>query len=145
MKESLDVNPLANNLVEIMWRFGPQGLDKQCCDDLSMAEYCAMTIITQVRSCSVQDVAKHLGFTKSGATRIANRLEKKGYITKERSEQDNRICCLSPTNEGLSARKNAENVFTESLKTVLAVIPEEQRKNLAESLDVMAKAIKIVG
>ncbi len=145
MKSSLDVNPLANNLVEIMWKFGPQGLDKQCCDDLSMAEYRAMTVISEIRSCSVQDVAKHLGFTKSGATRIANRLEKKGFITKERWAQDNRICCLTPTSEGVKALSNASHEFTESLKTVLAAMPEEQRNNLAEALGMMAKAIKIVG
>jgi len=139
------ISSLANNLVEIMWKFGPQGLDKQCCDNLSMTEYRAMTVISEIRSCSVQDVAKQLGFTKSGATRIANRLEKKGFITKERWEQDNRICCLHATPGGQKALGNASLEFTKSLKTVLAAMPEDQRNNLADSLNVMAKAIKIVG
>lgn len=145
MKDNKDVDALANNMVEIMWKFGPQGLDKQCCGDLSMAEYRAMTVITGIRSCSVQDVAKQLGFTKSGATRIANRLEKKGFITKERWEQDNRICCLTATSEGLAELKIASHKFTENLNIVLNAMPAQQRANLAESLDVMAKAIKIVG
>ena len=145
MKDNTAVKALANDLVEVMWKFGPQGLDKQCCDNLSMAEYRAMTIISEIRSCSVQDVAKHLGFTKSGATRIANRLEKKQFITKERWEQDNRICCLTPTSEGQAALKNASAIFTSSLQTVLKAMPEEHRANLAESLNVMAKAIKVVG
>lgn len=141
--KKLNANPLAENLVEIIWKFGPQGLDKQCCADLSMVEYRAMTIISEIRSCSVQDIGKHLGFTKSGATRIANRLEKKGFITKEKWAHDNRICCLMPTPEGVKSLATASQSFTESLDKVLEVMTPEQRNNLGESLGALARAIKI--
>lgn len=134
---------LALNLVEIMWRFGPQGMDKQCCENLSMAEYKAMVAITTIRSCSVQDVGKQLGFTKSGATRIVNRLEKKGFITKEKWKEDNRICCLIPTPVGKTTLKNASTLFMESIETVIRAMPKEQRDNLADSLGAMARAIKL--
>lgn len=136
---------LARDLVEVMWRFGPQGLDKQCCDNLSMAEYKAMAAIATIRSCSVQDVGTQLGFTKSGATRIVNRLEKKGFITKERWEHDNRICCLLPTKEGQASLRNASKEFMRSLETVLMAMPKEQRDNLGDSLAAMARAIKMAG
>lgn len=144
-KNKEGVETLAKDLVEVIWKFGTQGMDKQCCGALSVAEYKAMSVITAIRSCSVQDVGTQLGFTKSGATRIVNRLEKKGFITKERSEQDNRVCCLEPTLQGQTSLKNATQEFTASIEVVLNAMPKDQRANLSESLGVMAKAIQFVG
>lgn len=48
-----------------------------------MPEFIALDKIFNTKNCPVQDIGLALGFTKSGATRIVNRLEKKGYVQKK--------------------------------------------------------------
>jgi len=85
---------------DITWAFGARGLKGECCGDLSQPEYRALCLASEHQLCSMQEIAKDLGFTKSGATRVVNRLEKKGYIKRQRSPEDGRICCVKATPRG---------------------------------------------
>jgi DNA-binding MarR family transcriptional regulator len=60
----------------------------------------ALKRILELDEMSVQEVGNQLNITKSGATKIVNRLEKKGYITKKTSAVDGRVCCLHATDSG---------------------------------------------
>ena len=63
---------------EITWNFGARGLKGECCGDLSQPEYRVLCLATEHQKCSMQEIARDLGFTKGGATRVVNRLEEKG-------------------------------------------------------------------
>ena len=72
------ISELSRSLLEIVWHFGPKGLNGECCDNLTMPEFIALDKVSSTKDCPVQDIGISLGFTKSGATRVVNRLEKKG-------------------------------------------------------------------
>ncbi|MCK8603738.1 MarR family winged helix-turn-helix transcriptional regulator [Desulfoferrobacter suflitae] len=113
---------LSRALIEIVWHFGPKGLDGQCCENLSLPEFLALDKVAGTKDCPVQEVGHALGFTKSGATRIVNRLEKKGYVEKVRSDEDARVCCVivvHPVNEYPELKKENGHGNNPSCLTVI--------------------------
>jgi len=66
-----------NSLQEIAWHFGDHGINGKCCGDLSFVEFMALKKIYEDKDISIQEIGFNLNFTKSGATKIINRLEKK--------------------------------------------------------------------
>lgn len=137
-----DIDPVSRALLEIVWQFGPKGLDGECCEDLSMPEYFALEAASLTPDCPVQHIGKELGFTKSGATRIVNRLEKKGYIKKLPSSEDGRICCVVPTPKGTQTLTDVSRYFQDKLNAVLKQTPEGQPETIKEAIVTMAKAVR---
>jgi DNA-binding MarR family transcriptional regulator len=70
------ISEISRALIEIAWQLGPKGIDGKCCDDLTLAEFMALDRVLMNPSCSVNEIGISLGFTKSGATRVVDRLEK---------------------------------------------------------------------
>lgn len=147
MDKSENIDPkksieLSRALIEIVWQFGPKGLDGECCEDLSMPEYLALETSANTNDCPVQHIGNQLSFTKSGATRIVNRLEKKGYIQKVRSYDDARVCCVVPTDKGKRVLEGVTKHYADRLSAVLAKVPAGQSDNIADALLEMASALR---
>ena len=139
---SFETDPVSRALREIVWQFGPKGLDGKCCQDLSMPEYLALETAALTTDCPVQYIGTRLGFTKSGATRIVNRLEKKGYIQKCRSNEDGRICCVGPTEKGNQILANESRIYMEKLEALLDKTPEGQSDSIRNAIITMANALR---
>jgi len=137
-----DSSEVIRSLIEIVWHFGPKGLDGTCCEKLSMPEYVALGKIYSTQNCPVQDIGTRLGFTKSGATRIVNRLEKKGFVKKHKFKSDARVCCISITSKGLSAYESAGAICISKLEDMLSRVPADTRKGISEALIMMAHTLE---
>ena len=133
---------LSKALRKIVWQFGSKGVNGECCEDLSMSEFLALEKAADTWNCSVQTIGNQLGFTKSGATRIVNRLEKKGYIQKIRSHEDSRVCCVVLTENGREILETANRRYAEQLTEVLSKMPEDKACKISESLSDMARALR---
>ncbi len=133
---------LSRALIEIVWHFGPKGLDGQCCENLSLPEFLALDKVAGTKDCPVQEVGHALGFTKSGATRIVNRLEKKGYVEKVRSDEDARVCCVIVTKDGERILKSATERYSKELERIVSRMPEESLPKMKELLITMARLLK---
>jgi DNA-binding MarR family transcriptional regulator len=66
------------------------------------------------------DLACAVGFSESGISRLANRLEEAGYITRELSRSDRRSTDAVITDEGTAALDRAARVLAPALRTHLA-------------------------
>lgn len=97
---SSQIMEIYHSLQEIAWQFGSRGINGECCEDLSFIEFMALKRVIEAEEISVQEVGNQLNITKSGATKIINRLEQKGYVTKKTSAVDGRVCCLRATDNG---------------------------------------------
>ena len=70
--------------------------------ELSIAEFHTLECIGQGEDCrrAVGEIAEALGVTVPTVTVCVNKLVKKGYVTKTRSEKDARIAIIELTAEG---------------------------------------------
>ena len=86
---------------ELSWYFGNQGFDGECCGDLSLVEFMALKKVHEKDNIKIQEIGNVLNITKSGASKIIDRLENKGYVLREQSPIDGRVCCVSTTDKGI--------------------------------------------
>lgn len=137
-----ELSRTSNSLREIVWIFGSRGVNGECCGDLSMADFLALEQITNTPDCMVKGIGKRLGFTKSGATRIVDRLEKKGYVKRLRFQEDGRVCCIASTEEGKYVLESAQNGYSERLEELLSQMSSETAKQVVNSLVTMANVLR---
>jgi len=136
------VSYLPRCLIELAWYFGPKGPNGECCDNLTMPEFIALEKVQTTRDCPVQHVGSSLGFTKSGATRIVNRLEKKGYVNKARSSDDARVCCVEITESGEKVLASANSRYLEQFNLLLSKMPDHSGADVAAVVTAMAAAMR---
>jgi DNA-binding MarR family transcriptional regulator len=136
------ISDISRSLIEIAWHFGPKGLNGECCENLTMPEFIALDKVSTTTNCAVQDVGYSLGFTKSGATRIVNRLEKKGYVQKVKSHEDARVCCVEITQSGERVLSSANSRYMEQFHAIAAKMPENSVADTVNLLKAMATALK---
>lgn len=127
---------------DITWNFGARGIKGECCGDLSQPEYRALCLASESQKCSMQDIAKDLGFTKGGATRVVNRLEKKGYIMRQRSSEDGRVCCVSVTSQGNMLVESISQDKEEHIKRIMARIEPAMQVIIKTALYSFVQAIR---
>ena len=136
------ISDIYNSLQEITWHFGSHGVNGVCCADLSFVEFIALKKTHENNECSIQSIGKSLNFTKSGATRIINRLESKGYVIRENSPIDGRFCCVSITDKGTQAIRQIAKNYTSYLHEVLKDIDPQRVEQIKASMDILLMAVK---
>ena len=139
--ERADFKKLSKSLLDIAWIFGPKGLDGVCCQDLGMAEFLALDGISRIADCPVYQVGHTLGFTKSGATRVVNRLVSKGYILKRTAGHDARVCCLAVTERGFTILFDAYARYESILEHVFKDLDHKAVDRMKEALLMFASLI----
>ena len=91
---------------------------------------------------SIQEIGNALNFTKSGATRIINRLENKGYVVRKNSTVDGRICCVSITDKGIEAISRIMENYTIYLEDVLKEYEPQKVDHIRDALEMLVNAIQ---
>lgn len=127
---------------EIVWHFGIHTQDSSCCHGMSYADIRALKEIAQEDDCFMQNIAQKLGFTKSGATRVVDRLERKGLAERRRSDTDGRVCCVSPTPKGREALKEIDGNAYARMNDILEKIDEPMRQIILTALSSFLTATK---
>lgn len=133
-----DFDPLIR---EIVWRFGARGLEGQCCGELSPPEFRALRTASDQHKCSMQEIAHRLGFTKSGATRVVDRLEKKGLVQRMRSPEDGRVCCVEVTPPGKALINTVTLENEERIAKILSKMDPSMQQVVQASLQSFVQAI----
>lgn len=91
---------------EIIKRYKPH-LDKL---DLTYTQYIAMMVLWEKQQISVKELGEILYLDSGTLTPVLKKLEAKGYITRRRSERDERVLIVSVTDIGKKLRDEATAV-----------------------------------
>ena len=91
---------------ELVRQYGPYLKDL----DLTYTQYIVMMVLWEDGSVSSREVASRLHLDYGTLTPVLKRLASAGYITKERSSEDERLLTLSVTPEGLALRDRALDI-----------------------------------
>ena len=114
MKDKYDSLKLENQLCfplyacakEIVRRYKPH-LDKL---DLTYTQYIAMMVLWEMKTMTVKELGEKLYLDSGTLTPVLKKLESKGYITRERSEKDERNLIVTITGEGEELKKQAVSI-----------------------------------
>ena len=113
---------LTGLLEDLMYNFSAHNMSGNCCENISHGEFRALRAMSRLDRCTMQDIAKSIAVTKSGATRIVSRLEEKKLARRLHDQNDARICCVQLSKEG---------------KSLLSRITEEPAKQMSAVLNAM--------
>ena len=127
---------------DLSWYFGNQGFSGDCCcEDLSLIEFMALKKTYENKNITILAVGNELNITKSGASKIVNRLEKKGYIIRIKSSLDGRVCCVRISEKGKSVVGKIEQKYVRYLENMLKDLDLETVDNIKASLDILVDLV----
>ncbi|OPY84081.1 MAG: transcriptional repressor MprA [Syntrophus sp. PtaU1.Bin208] len=142
----LQARQLIGLFENITYAFGMQSVEGRCCNEnISHGEFRALQVVMNQNICTMQDIARSAAVTKSGATRIAKRLEEKGLANRQQNHKDGRICCVTPTEEGRTLLNRIEAQLMDKMQEILAVMDPSMREILIVSLNAFVRAAEQKG
>jgi DNA-binding MarR family transcriptional regulator len=136
------IRELLDLLQEAAWIFGNRAFDGACSEGLSYMEYQALVEMERTENCSIQNIGNAINFTKSGATRIIDRLERKGYARRQRSPADGRVCCVAITSRGKSVTSKITENYAAYLDDVLKDLDVRSLEMIADALGFLLAAAR---
>ena len=78
--------------------------------DLTYTQYITMMVLWEKKTVNVKTLGENLYLDSGTLTPVLKKLESKGYITRERSSEDERNLVVSITEEGMALREKALSI-----------------------------------
>ena len=120
--------PLYACTKEVTRRYKPL-LDKL---DLTYTQYIVMMVMWDKKQMNVKELGEYVYLDSGTLTPLLLKLEKKGYITRTKAEDDARNLILEVTSKGMKLRDKASDVPQEMSKCVK--LSEDEAKVLYKTL-----------
>jgi len=109
-------------------------------EQVTLPQYRALVVLASRGAQRVVDLAEALDLERSTATRMCDRLERKGLVTRERSGDDRRTVEVTLTADGTDLVTAVTRRRTRDIRTILARMPEQPRVALVGALTSFAEA-----
>lgn len=132
-----NISDVYNLIQELSWYFGNQGFSGECCGDLSLVEFMAVRKVYEKDDITIQEIGNVLNITKSGASKIIDRLENKGYVLRQHSSIDGRVCCVAITEKGAEAITKIVEHYTHHVGEMLKAVDPNAVDNIKNVLEVL--------
>jgi len=121
---------LVGLIEDMIYHFGTHNMSSNCCENISHGEFRALRVISRMDRCTMQDIAKSIAVTKSGATRIVRRLEEKKLVRRMNDQHDGRVCCVRLSKEGKSLISRLTEEPVKKMETILSEMEPAMRQIL---------------
>lgn len=108
---------------------------------LTVQQFLALAYLTDRGGRAVNDLRNALGIAQSTASELVTRLERGGYVLKERDPRDARSLRVELTPKGREAVRKRKRSAKEYYKTLLAEIPEAEQSSMLASLESLLKTL----
>ena len=92
--------------------------------DLTYTQYITMMVMWEMNEISVKDLGSKLYLDSGTLTPVLKTLEKKGYVTRARSKEDERVLIVTITDAGVALREEALEV-PKQMQGCISLEPED--------------------
>jgi len=105
--------------------------------DIAMSKQELFTLLTvdKLKEVTMGQLSDNMSFPMSTATGIIDRLVRKGYIERGKSESDRRIVVISLTDKGKAFVESMKNLILSNIKKAYDVLNEQERETLFRIAD----------
>jgi DNA-binding MarR family transcriptional regulator len=107
---------------------------------LSSHQASVLDHLDEIEPTGLLALAAHMGVTASTMSLMIDRLARGGYVIRERDAKDGRRVNLRLTKAGVRIKSEKSVLDPERVKTVLAQLTEEERKEAIHGLELLARA-----
>lgn len=95
--------------------------------DLTYTQYITMMVMWEKRSITVKDLGEKLFLDSGTLTPVLKSLEKKGYVNRSRSKEDERVLNVTVTDLGMDLREKAVEIPAK-IGSCVSMSAEDARK-----------------
>ncbi len=135
MKSShLVLNDLLVNLFQDILVIEEKALRNQG-SDLTITEMHTIHAISTDRARNMGEIAKDLQITMGTLTTAVDKLIKKGYALRNRSEEDKRVVLVELTDKGMEAIKIHDAFHQDMIDSVIKELSDSEEEVLIDSLN----------
>ena len=114
--------------------------DEQSRKVVSAHQASVLDHLDDVDGTSLLDLSRHMGVTPSTMSLTVDRLERGGYVTRERSKEDKRRVDLRLTPSGVRIKRLDKVLEPELVAAMLAHLEEQKRRHALRGLELLAEA-----
>ncbi len=135
MKSShMVLNDLLVNLFRDILEIEEKALREQG-SDLTITEIHTIDAIFFDRARNMSEIAKDLQITMGTLTTAVDKLIKKGYALRNRSEEDKRVVLVELTEKGLEAKRIHDDFHKDMIDSVVKDLSDSEEEVLIDSLN----------
>lgn len=87
---------------------------------------------------TMKELAAHVGLHQSTVTRIVEKLERAGYISRDRNPRNLREVLVDLTHSGRQVHQRLDEQSSQVFSAVLDLLPEGQQQAVVQSLELIA-------
>lgn len=116
--------------------------DEKTQNTISAHQASILDHLDDVEGTSMLDLARHMGVTASTISLTADRLERAGYVRRERSKQDARRVDLRLTPAGVRIKRQQKVLEPDLIAAMLGKLDEKRRKKALRGLELLAEAAR---
>ncbi|NME81632.1 MarR family transcriptional regulator [Clostridium sp. SM-530-WT-3G] len=129
------INKLLVEIYNDILQIEEETLKKDEHSDLTITEIHTIEAIGIDKEKTMSEIAQQLNVTLGTLTTGINKLIKKGYVERNRTEEDRRIVLVRLTEKGKVAYKHHEEFHNEMVQNSVNDLTEDEKKVLASSLE----------
>lgn len=145
MSDKYDVMKLENQLCfplyvcakEVVRAYKPY-LDEL---DITYTQYITMMVMWEHKELRVKEIGEHLYLDSGTLTSVLKKLEEKGFVTRKRSEKDERDLIVTITDKGTALKEKAVHV-PEKLGACVELDPQKAKALYDTLYEVIGKLTK---
>lgn len=128
------INKLLVEIYNDILQIEEQSIKSDEFSDISITEIHTIEAIGIDREKTMSEVAQSLNITLGTLTTGINKLIRKGYVERNRTEEDRRIVLIKLTDKGIAAYKKHESFHDEMVHNSVNDLSDEEKELLASSL-----------
>jgi DNA-binding MarR family transcriptional regulator len=135
-----DALDLQEALTDLVRAYQFRDRDTICCYDVSLGQSHALEHLARRGGLSLTEFAAALYLEKSSASRLADALERKGYITRKPRPDDARYVQIELTKPGRALADKLQDDMARERAEMLRELAPQDRKTVVRSIARLARA-----
>ncbi|HHV30393.1 MAG TPA: MarR family transcriptional regulator [Clostridium sp.] len=138
----IDNSKQLREVIRILERkLGVLGEFKTSCCGVTMAQCHALVEIGRAGDISLKELSEILNLDSSSMSRTVNNLVNNGLVRRDIDPLDRRYVTITLTESGNELFRSIEERMNSYFESVYLALPEDKRKQVLESLDILIGAI----
>ncbi|MDE5576161.1 MAG: MarR family transcriptional regulator [Oscillospiraceae bacterium] len=109
--------------------------------DITYTQYITMMVMWEHKELRVKEIGEHLYLDSGTLTSVLKKLEEKGFVTRKRSERDERDLIVTITDKGTALKEKAVHV-PEKLGACVELDPQKAKALYDTLYEVIGKLTK---
>ena len=109
--------------------------------EITYTQYITMMVMWEYKELRVKEIGEHLYLDSGTLTSVLKKLEEKGFVTRKRSEKDERDLIVTITEKGTALKEKAVHV-PEKLGACVELDPQKARALYDTLYEVIGKLTK---